>query len=289
MSRIKRGWGLTKKSWALLNENRALLRFPLYGALATMVPAIVFLGPGLYLFDRDELAGAIPLVVIGAYALSVVGFYFSVGLAACADMIFRGQEATVADGLAVARSRFAQICGWAAVSTAITAVMGVLENQGGLGGQIAGRLVGMAWSLVTFLAVPVIAIEGTGPVQTIQRSASMFRSRWGQQVTGNVAIGGAVFLLGVLPAVLLIVAGAAVWSSASFPGALLVVVGALVLAIALLVSKALSGIFGVALYRYALDGETVGPFTAEELESAVRTKGRRGRHASPPGATPGTV
>jgi hypothetical protein len=288
MSRIKRGWGLTKKSWGLLNEHRSLIRFPLYGAVATILPAIVFLGPGLYLLDKDTLAGAIPLLVIGVYALSVIGFYFSVGLAACADMIFRGQEATVADGLAVARSRFAQICGWAALSTAISAVMGVLENQGGIGGQIAARLVGMAWSLVTFLAVPVIAIEGTGPVATIKRSASMFRQRWGQQITGNIAIGGAVFLFGVLPSVLLIVAGVVVWSSASFLGALLVVIGALALAIALLISKALTGIFGVALYRYALDGEAVGGFTAEELESTVKVKGRRGQ-ATPPGATPGTV
>jgi hypothetical protein len=289
MSRIKRGWGLTKKSWALLNEHRELLRFPLFGAIATIVPAIVFLGPGLYLFDQDQLAGAIPLIVIGVYALSVIGFFFSVALAACADMIFRGQRASVGDGLAVARERLPQICGWAAVNTAISAVMGVLENQGGIGGQIAARLVGMAWSLVTFLAVPVIAIEGTGPFQTIGRSASMFRQRWGQQITGNIAIGGAVFLFGVLPAVLLIVLGVAVWSSASFLGAFLVIVGALLLAIAMLISKALSGIFGVALYRYALDGETVGGFTAEELESAVKTKGRRGRSASPPGATPGTV
>jgi hypothetical protein len=288
MTKIKRGWALTKKSWGVLNEHRALIRFPLYGAVATILPAIVFLGPGLYLWEEDQVAGAIPIIVIGVYVLSFIGFYFSVGLAACADMIFRGQEATVADGLAVARSRFAQICGWAAVSTAISAVMGVLENQGGIGGQIAARLVGMAWSLVTFLAVPVIAIEGTGAVGTLKRSASLFRQRWGQQITGNIAIGAAVFLLGVLPAVLLIVIGLAVWSSASFVGALLVVIGALVLAIALLVSKALSGIFGVALYRYALDGETVGPFTQEELESAVRTKGRRGA-TSPPGATPGTV
>ena len=286
MSRIKRGWGLTKKSWALLNEHRSLIRFPLYGAVATTLLAIVFLGPGLYLLDQDELGGAIPLIVIGVYVLSVVGFYFSVGLAACADMIFRGQNATVSDGLAVARSRFSQICGWAAISTAISVFMGALENQGGIGGQIAARLVGMAWSLVTFLAVPVIAIEGTGPFQTIRRSASMFRDRWGQQITGNIAIGGAVFLLGVLPAIALIVIGIAVWSSASFLGALLVVVGALVLAIAMLISKALSGIFGVALYRYALDGEPVGGFTQAELESAVKVKG--GRNA-PPTATPGTI
>lgn len=287
MSRIKRGWALTKKSWALLNGHRELIRFPIYGAVATTLLALVTLGPGLYLLDIDKLGGAIPLLVIGIYLLAVVGFYFSVGLAAAADMIFRGEQATVADGLAVARSRFSQICGWAAISTAISVLMGLLENQGGVAGGIAARLVGMAWSLVTFLAVPVIAIEGTGPVETLKRSASMFRERWGQQITGNIAIGGAVFLIGVLPAAILIVAGVVLWSSASFLGALLVVVGALILAVAMLISRALSGIFGVALYRYALEGKALGGFTSEELESAVRLK--KGARKTPPTATPGTV
>jgi Family of unknown function (DUF6159) len=289
MRRIKRGWGLTKKSWGLLKEHPSLVRFPLYGGIATTLLAILTLGPGLYLWEEDQIAGAIPVIAIGVYVLSFVGFYFSVGLAACADMIFRGQEATVSDGLAVSRSRIAQISGWAAVSAAISLVMGLLENQGGTLGTIAARLVGMAWTLVTFLAVPVIAIEGTGPFETIKRSGSLFRERWGQQITGNIAIGAAVFLLGVLPAGILIAAGVLVWSSAPFPGALLVVVGALVLAIALLVSRALNGIFGVALYRYALDGEVVGGFSQEDLESAVKVKGRGRGSGSPPGATPSTV
>jgi hypothetical protein len=287
MSRIKRGWALTKKSWGLLSEHRELIRFPLYGAAATIPLAFIFLGPGLYFLDQDVPAGAIPLLVIGVYVLSVVGFYFSVGLAAAADMIFRGEQATVADGLAVARIRFSQICGWAAVSTAISVLMGALENQGGIAGTIAARLGGLAWSLVTFIAVPVIAIEGTGPFATLKRSAGLFKSRWGQQITGNIAIGGAVFLFGVLPSAILIAAGVLVWTSAGFAGALLVVLGVIGLAIALLISKALSGIFGVALYRYALDGVAVGGFTPEELELAVKPKGG-GRNA-PPTATPGTV
>jgi len=287
MTRIKRGWALTKKSWALLNGHRELIRFPLYGAVATTLLAIVTLGPGLYLFEEDSLAGAIPLIVLGVYVLSAVGFYFSVGLAACADMIFRGQEATVSDGLAVSRERFNQILGWAAISAAISLVMGLLENQGGVFGEIAARLVGMAWTLVTFIAVPVIAIEGTGPFETLKRSAAMFRERWGQQITGNIAIGGILFLAGLLPAAILIGGGILLWSSASFLGALLVVIGALVLAIAMLISRALSGIFGVALYRYALEGEAVGGFTKEELESAVKPK--KGSRNAPPTATPGTV
>ncbi len=287
MNRIKRGWALTKKSWALLNSHRELIRFPLYGAVAMIPLAILFFAPGLYLLDQKTYGGAVPLLIIGVYALNVIGIYFSVGLAAAANLIFAGQEATVADGLAVARSRFSQICGWAALSTAISVLMGVLENQGGALGDIAARLVGTAWALVTFLSVPVIAIEGTGPLATLKRSASIFKAKWGQQITGNLAIGAAVFLLGFLPAVILIAGGILLWSAASFLGALLVVIGALVLAIAMLISKALNGVFGVALYRYATEGEAVGGFTTEELESAVKVKG--GRRGSPPTATPGTV
>lgn len=286
MRRIKRGWALTKKSWGLVRAHPALIRFPLYGGVATTLLAIVTLGPGLYLFGEDRLGVGIPIVVLGIYALTVVGVFFGVGLAAAADRIFRGEEASVSDGLAVARARFGAICGWAALSTAISVLMGVLEDQGGPLGTIAARVVGMAWSLVTFLAVPVIAIEGTGPLTTLKRSASIFRERWGEQITGNIAIGGAVLLIGLLPAALLIGGGIAIWSTASFVGALLVVVGALVLAIALLISRALSGIFGVALFRYATEGEAVGGYTIEELESAVRVKGGR---KAPPDTTPGTV
>jgi Family of unknown function (DUF6159) len=286
MSRMRRGWQLTKKSWALLRENPALMRFPLYGAAATIVCAVVVVGPGLYLIDDGAVAFGGPLAVIGFYLLAVIGTFFSVGLAATADMIFHGRDASVGDGIAVARGRLSQVCGWAAFSTVVGLVLSALENQAGIAGQIFGRLLAVGWSLITFLAAPVIAFEGTGPLETLKRSGSLFKSRWGQQVTGNIAIGGAVFLLVILPSMLLIAAGVLIWASASFAGALLVVLGVIGFAIGVLVSSALSGIFGVALYRYALDSETVGGFTAEEFESAVRPRG--GRNA-PPTATPGTV
>ena len=286
MSRIKRGWALSKKSWGLLRENRELVRFPLYGAAATILCAAIVVGPGVYLIDDGQVALGGPLAVIGFYFLAVIGTFFSVGLAATADLIFHNRQATVGDGIAVARSRFSQICGWAAVSTVVGLALSALENQGGIFGSLFGRLLAVGWSLITFLAAPVIALEGTGPFETLKRSASLFRSRWGQQVTGNLAIGGAVFLFGILPSMLLVAAGVVIWATASFVGALLVVLGVIGFAISVLISSALSGIFGVALYRYALDNEAVGGFTPEELESAVKPRG--GRNA-PPTATPGTV
>jgi hypothetical protein len=280
VSRIRQGWALTKKSWTVLKANHALVRFPLYGGIASLILAIVIIGPGLYLIDQNSIAPGAPLVVIGVYLMTFVGVYFSVALAAAANRIFTGQDATVADGLAVARAHTRQIAGWAAISATVGVVLSLLQNQGIIG-EIVSRFLDIAWTLVTFLAVPVIAIEGAGPGETLKRATGIFKQKWGQQVTGNVAIGGAVFLMGLLPAILLIVAGVALWSSSGFGGALLVIVGIALFAIALLISKALSGIFGVALYRYAVEGEAVGGFTAGEFDAAVLKRGA--------GPTPATI
>jgi hypothetical protein len=286
MKRIRRGWELSKKSWSLLRGHPELVRFPLFGGIAVILCAAIVVGPGLYLIDNEKVAFGGPLVVIGYYLLALIGFYFSVGLAAAADLIFRGEEATFADGLAVSRSRFSQIAGWAALSAFVGLILSALQNQGGIFGEVLGRVLAVGWTLITFLAAPVIAFEGTGPIETLKRSSGLFRDKWGQQVTGNIAIGGAVFLFGMLPSILLVVAGVLLWSSSGFAGALLVILGVIGFAIAALISSALSGIFGVALYRYATGGEALGPFTSEELETAVRTKGGRG---TPPTATPGTI
>jgi len=276
MGRMKRGWGLTKKSWTVLRSHRQLVQFPLVGGIATTIMAIIVVGPGLYLIDDGEIAPGAPLVVAGLYLLALIGTYFSVGLAACADRIFHGQEASFSDGTAVARSRFGAIAGWALISTVVGTIVGFLQDQGGILGAIFGRALQFGWQLITFLAVPVIAIEGTGAIETLKRSTNLFRQRWGEQITGNVAIGGLVFLIGLVPALILIVAGGLVMASSAAGGGILIGIGVIVLFIALLIQSALSGIFGVALYRYALEGETVGGFTAEEFESTVKRKGGGG-------------
>lgn len=273
MSRIRRGLELTKKSWALLKEHRSLLSFPLVGGLVAIVLAIVLLGPGFYLIDDDQIAPGAPLVAIGLYLLSFVSVFVGVGLASAVDTAFRGQEPSFSAGLAAARQRTPQIASWALLTATVGLALRTLAERGGVIGAIVGRLLQIGWSLVTFLAIPVIAFEGPGAFETLKRSGHLFRERWGQQVTGNVVIGGLVVLLGMLPAIGLVVAGIAIWTSSGFAGALLVLAGVIVFVIASLISQALSGIFGVALYRYALDGQAVGGFTQAELESAVRTRG----------------
>jgi Family of unknown function (DUF6159) len=278
MSRFRQGWELTKKSWALLRSNRQLFRFPVYGALAALAVTIVFVLPGLYLIDDGQRVVGGLLVAVGLYASSFVAVYFGVALAATADAIFHGRDATIADGFAVAHERIGAIAGWAALAALVGLLISLLQRGGSIGQVIAAGLVGAAWSLITFMAVPVITFEGTGPWTTLKRSATIFKERWAGQVTGNVAIGGIVFLLGILPAVLLIAIGVYAWSSndggsSVAGGAVIVAFGVALLAVSILIVQALRGVFGVALYRYASSGEVPSGYTQEELESAVRVRG----------------
>lgn len=277
MGRFRRGWELTGKSWQLLRANKQLFRFPVYGGLAALVPLALLVAPGIYFIDTHDTVLGIVLLVPGAYFAAFATIFFSVGLAACADELFHGREASVGQGLAVARSRMPQIAGWTALSTTVGLAVSVIEGQDNVLGTIAAAVIGTAWSLVTFLAIPVIATEGTGTVATLRRSAELLKSRWGSQIAGNLAIGGAVFLFGMLPALLLVAGGVALWvidgnGAEIAAGAVLVTIGAVLLILSSLVIQALRQIFGVALLRFAGDGEAVGGFSAEELQSAVRSR-----------------
>jgi hypothetical protein len=272
MKRIKAGWQLTKKSWSVLSETPGLIRFPLVGGIIALLIAIVLIGPGLYLIDDGSTAPGAILIAIGVYLCAFATFYFAVGLAHNADRQMHGESATFGDGMALASSRMGPIAGWAFVSTVVMTIIRAIQERFGVAGAILGGLAGAAWGVLTFLAIPVIALEGTGPVQTIKRCAQLVKSRWGEQITGTIAIGGLVGLLGFLPAVLLIVAGIAIWASSGVGGAILIAFGTIIFIVAALIQQSLATIFGVALYRYVADREAVGGFTEQELEGAVRLK-----------------
>ena len=129
------------------------------------------------------------------------------------------------------------------------------------------------WSLVTFLVLPVLTFEEVGPVAAMKRSTALFRERWGQQVTGNVVIGGVAGLIvfvGLVVAVggvSLVIAGG---TAAIVAGVLLILVGAIVTLGGALFAGATRIVFGVALYRYVAEDRALGPFTANELEGAAR-------------------
>jgi hypothetical protein len=269
MGRMRRGWELTKTSWRVLRSDRSLAVFPVLGGLTALLLAAAFGLPAWVLFDDDQNVAGVILAVVGIYALTFAGVFFNVALAAAAAQVLDGEDATVASGTAVARRRLGAIAGWAALVASVNIVIrGLQERAGPLVDILLGGLA-VAWNLVTFLAVPVLTLEGTGPIETLKRSAHIFRERWGEQITGQVSIGGIVVLASLIPVLLLGLIGYAVGGAG---GGVLIAIAVAVLIVAAIISTALSQIFAVALYRFAVGEGATGAFTQDELGSAVRPR-----------------
>jgi hypothetical protein len=277
MSQFKRGFGIAGQSWRTLRSHRSLAAFPILGgAMALVVVAPPALA-GAYLVDRGD---TVPGAILGAVAIYLVCFvsaFIGVGLAAAADAALRGEPASLGQGVGVARKRLRAIAGWALINALLSIVLRALETRSELA-TIAAALVGGAWTVVSLLAIPAIALEDDGPIEAIKRSGSLFKQHWGGRVTGMAAIGFGVFVLVMLPAMALMAVGALILSDGGSAGigggAALLALGAVLFAGAAVLSNALRQIFAVALFRFTTSGEAIGGFDTADLEHAVRVKGR---------------
>ncbi|MEI8241604.1 MAG: DUF6159 family protein, partial [Actinomycetota bacterium] len=86
-------------------------------------------------------------------------------------------------------------------------VLQLLRERGGIAGVILAALGGMAWNIITFLVIPVLVVEGVGPVSAIKRSAGLLKKTWGEQIIGTAGIGLVFGLLGFAVAVVGIALG----------------------------------------------------------------------------------
>ena len=271
MQRIRRGWGLAMKSLKVVRSDPALFALVIIGVvLAALVALPAVLAGGIVSEGDEPSVFAWILIGIGLYLGYAVTIFFGVALVHGAARVLEGGDATVGESIGFAFTRLGPILGWSVVGAAVSLLLAFLRSRGGLAGGILAGLGGAAWSLVTFLAVPVIAFEGLGPFATLKRSASLFRQRWGEQITGNIGIGFIFFLLS-LPGLLIAGIGFAVASSqASVVGWGLVVVGVIVVGAVAAVGRAASATFGAVLYRYAADGITSDPFDESDFSSITK-------------------
>ena len=286
MERIKRGWKLSKQSWAVVKSDKSLLAFPIISVVAAIITMIIFFGGGAAMAVAiGSPWGALPLVIIGAYLLTVVGVFSSVALASCATEALEGRQTTVGQGISAARGRMKLIFAWAAVALFVGALIAVIQSllqevAGGIVSAIFGGLAGFAWAVATFFVIPVIALDGLGPKEALKTSAHVVKERWGEGVVGSSAIGLITFFVAMLPAIVMMVLGFVLAGSSAVGGGLLITIGVLVFVIAMLFQSTITAVFRVALYRYATEGDVIGGFDREALESAfVPKKSRRGARA----------
>ena len=192
-----------------------------------------------------------------------------------------GGAPTLGWALSAAASNAGRILPWALISATVSVVLQAIQQRAGIVGRIVVGIVGLAWTLVTFLVLPILVIEHVGVKDAFTRSAGAFKKTWGENVVGNGGIGLIMMLITLAALAVtspLLILGI---STSSTP---VIVAGVALMVVAVIAvsvfGAALSGVFRTALYRFAVLGVEPDGFTHDQIAGAFRPKrSRRGAAA----------
>lgn len=268
---------LMKASANVLKLDKELMVFPVMSGvacvlvMASFIAPIAFSGAGNVFVDGESSYLALSVMFLFYVVQYTVIFFFNSALVGAALIRLDGGDPTVGDGLAIASKRMGSIIGYAVIAATVGMVLRMISERGGIFAKIAAAVAGMAWTLATYLAVPVLVTRDIGPIDAIKESAAIFKRTWGEQVAGNFGLTWAMALAFIAWTAVSFLVG---WAAAAvMPVAIVPVIGITILGYVFLalLGSALGGIYTAALYRYAMTGDT-GSFDSAIMGNAFRSK-----------------
>ena len=265
-------WKLIKISWQVLRKDKELILFPIMSgiglAIVVGVTVAIFAANGaLDRIDAEEgesgLTGVDAAIgVIGLFVGFFIINYFNAALIGAARVRLKGGDPNIWTGFAAVNKHIPAVAGWAVISVIVFLVLQYLRSRrGGFLYNIVIGLVGAVWAYMTFFVIPVLIVEGVGPIEAIKRSSGLFKRTWGEQLVGNFGFGILYLGVGLIVAIPIGIA----FAISPIVG-FIVAVPLAGLAIAAI--QTMEGIFKAALYEYVAEGVTPELFPEDTLRDA---------------------
>ncbi|MCK9539474.1 DUF6159 family protein [Dokdonella sp.] len=279
MGRIARSWALVKASATILRSDRELLVFPLLSTVCSLIVVATFMVPAILSgpvakFDQGgDSPWLWPLVFLFYLIQYFVIFFFNAALVGAARIRLDGGDPSVADGLRIAAARWPQILGYAAIAATVGMILRAIQERAGLIGRWITGLLGVAWTVASFLVVPVLVSEDLGPIDAVKRSASLLKQTWGENLAGNIGTGlvfGLIAMVWIFACLGLLALAISTQSAVAIVA--IVVVMALGIILIGLVQSALQGIYAAVLHRYACSGDVGSGFDGALVAGAFKVK-----------------
>ncbi len=276
MEKIGITLSLMKASWQVLKRDRELLLFPVISGICCLSVMAIFIILALEHGWLKPLAGhatgqqknvAYWFMFLFYYCNYLVIIFFNSAIIACAVIRMDGGDPNLGDGLQAAVSRFPQIAGWALIAATVGFLLGMVESGSRRGRGIISAIFGIAWSVISFLAIPLIVVEKSNPLIALERSYELMHQTWGEQVIGNFSF-GLIFTLFSLPVVPFMLVLNRLWATPSLLPVL--ACGIIYLIVLGIFQSALQTIFNAVLYVFARDGRVPEGFSEGQLKEAMR-------------------
>ncbi len=266
---LGRSWQFAKISYGIIWDFKKLMIFPLLSTIAAAAIIASFVAPlwasgtiETWLAFADEESGTVAstsdqvtmyvTLFLFYFCTYFVMVFFNAALTACAMKVVEGETPTIGYGLSMAGKRLPQILGWAFVSALIGVLLKAIENVNERAGYFIAAILGSAWTALTYFVVPVVVMEGVGPITAIKRSVSTLKSTWGEALIGNFSMGILAFLV-IVPAFIVVgLLAATAYAAGNMTLVwILIALGVLFMVTALAASSAADVIFKALLYNHA--------------------------------------
>jgi hypothetical protein len=202
-------------------EHPKLLIFPIVTGVLTSAIAVFFLAPVvLVLVAPHWVSGTgiqtiadrmgflrfsngasfnFHLQPIGTTILAAI-YLLNMFLATLANVAFNaeilealnGQSVSILRGITVACRRWQPILLWSLVAGVIGLIIRSLEERWALVGRAVAGLIGLAWSMASIFAIPILAWDASvsNPLAILSKSATTIKRTWGEMLAGYVGMKG---------------------------------------------------------------------------------------------------
>jgi hypothetical protein len=282
VSRFARSWQLIQASYNVLRADNALLILPALSGVATAMIAVSFVALAMWdgafaAIRQSHQFQAFGPFYVWLFCWYVVQYFvvifFNTALVGAALAVLNGGRPTVGVALQMAFSRIGAIFGYAVISATVGVLLHAIAERLGLIGRLIEGALGLAWAAATFLVVPVLAAEGIGPWQAIERSTTLLRKTWGENLVGNAGISLMTSLISVTTVVVGVGGGASLFRHGHpVLGAAMLSASVTTLLLVVLIAAALSGVYTAAVYYYAVIGRPPADFDDDLVRSAFTRK-----------------
>jgi Family of unknown function (DUF6159) len=262
MNAFKTSLEISRASYRVLRNHRRLMWFPAL-SVAAMAGLFAVVFP-LHVPVSDHGGATVTWGLIAFYVLAnAIGVFFSAGLTCESLRALRGQDTSVTAGLGCAAARWRSVASLAMIGATVGAALGALGRRDR--GAIR-HLAGLGWTLLSYLALPVMIAERRGGYESLIRSSRLLRQTWGETALGELAL-RVISVQGVLVIAVL----AALLSD--WLGDRMVFVVALAALVGLFLAlEALQTIYRCALYIFAAEGVVPGEFDTPEMHAIWKVK-----------------
>lgn len=299
---LGRSWRLFKSSAAVIRLYPKLLVFPALTAVFTGLIVLFFAAPIIFYPTGQSLFHAEHWTILahklfkpetanpGTYVptgwlsgYGVLMYLVSMFMATFTNVAFssqiiaalNGEPVSIRRGFLLAGKRVRSILVWSLFAGVVGLIIRKIEERMGFIGRIVVGLIGVAWSIASVFAIPVIIREEptANPVKILTKSAGTIKRTWGEMLTGFVGLHGCNGL--VVLSTIVVVAAAAFLATALSNYWMLVPIGAAwvlaVLAYSYFASVA-SQVYLCAVYIYASEGVVPEPYDQEMMDRAWKVK-----------------